>query len=115
IQDISERAWAEERARQHLDDLAHVSRLSTMGEMAAGLAHELNQPLTAMANFAFVGLRTLDGEQSPRADALRNLFAELSEQALRAGDIVEHVRAFTRKTHAPRAVVSLNELIGDVL
>lgn len=115
IQDISERAWAEERARRHLDDLAHVSRLSTMGEMAAGLAHELNQPLAAMANFAFVGLRTLDGEQSPRADALRSVFTELSDQALRAGDIVEHVRAFTRKAHPPRALVGLNELIGDVL
>lgn len=77
-----------ERARRHLEDLAHVARLSTMGEMAAGLAHELNQPLTAVANYAFIGQHTVDSHCAPEAEPLRALFKELSDQALRAGDIV---------------------------
>lgn len=115
VLDISERVWAEQRARQHLEDLAHVSRLSTMGEMAAGIAHELNQPLTAMANFAFIGMHTLDGDKTEKAESLRDLFTELSEQALRAGDIVQHLRAFVRKSSPPRGRLSISALIADVL
>jgi PAS domain S-box-containing protein len=115
VQDISERVWAEERARRHLEDLAHVSRVSTMGEMAAGIAHELNQPLAAIANFAFVGLHTLEGDRSQRSEELRTLLTELTDQALRAGEIVERLRSFVKKTHSPRTDVSVNVLIADVL
>lgn len=115
VLDISERVWAEERARRHLEDLAHVSRLSTMGEMAAGIAHELNQPLMAMANLAFIGLHRLDGDQGEKSAELRRLFADLSDQALRAGEIVQHLRAFVRKSDPQRERLAVNDLIGDVL
>jgi PAS domain S-box-containing protein len=115
VHDLSQRTWAEQRARRHLEDLAHVSRLSTMGEMAAGIAHELNQPLAAMANFAFVGLHSIDADENPDGPALRALFNELLEQSLRAGEIVQHLRAFIKKSNPQRQLVAVGDLIRDVL
>jgi PAS domain S-box-containing protein len=69
--DVTDRKRAEEQARQHLEALAHVSRLSTMGQMATGLAHELNQPLGAMSNLAFVGRMKLSDDPPPPAEEIR--------------------------------------------
>lgn len=116
VQDISELRWAEERARRHLETLAHVSRLSTMGLMATGIAHELNQPLAAIANYAFAGRQKVrDGVADPAE--LSHVFDELVTQALRAGGIVHHLRGFvSKKKVAPvRASVSMNALIDDML
>ena len=66
--DITEHKWAEEQARRHQTELARVARLSTMGEMATGIAHELNQPLSAIANFARGCLRRLRGGEVACAD-----------------------------------------------
>ena len=57
VEDIAQRKQLEEEAREHRDQLAHVTRLSTMGEMATGLAHELNQPLAAISNYCYAGKR----------------------------------------------------------
>jgi PAS domain S-box-containing protein len=116
VQDISELRWAEERARRHLEMLAHASRLTTMGQMATGIAHELNQPLAAIANYAFAGRQKMrDGAVD--AAALATVFEELVTQALRAGGIVRHLRGLVSKNRgAPdRAPASMNALIGDVL
>lgn len=115
VQDISELVWAQERARRHLEELAHVARLSTVGEMAAGIAHELNQPLTAMANYAFIAQHTLDNGQSPDTDRLRSILEELSEQALRAGSVVSHLRDFVRKHNPQRTLVCLNDMVRESL
>jgi len=116
VQDISELRWAEERARQHLETLAHVSRLTTMGQMATGIAHELNQPLAAIANYAFGGRQKIrDGVVD--AAELSQVFDELVTQALRAGEIVHHLRGFVSKKKADldRVSVSMSSLIGDML
>jgi two-component system sensor kinase FixL len=115
VQDISEVKWAEGRARRHLEDLAHVSRLSTMGQMATGIAHELNQPLASIANYAFAGQQTIGADAPADAEPFRKMFDELLAQALRAGEIVQHLRAFVNKAPHQRVTTSVNALIGDVL
>jgi two-component system sensor histidine kinase TtrS len=114
FRDISERKQAEEVARQHQMDLAHVARLSTMGEMASGIAHELNQPLTAIATNAHACVRMLESgaaEHERCADVMERIGA----QAERAGEIIRQLRQFVRKEPPERTLVDLNELIEEVL
>jgi C4-dicarboxylate-specific signal transduction histidine kinase len=78
VQDLTERLRAEEAARQHREQLAHVARISTLGEMAAGLVHELAQPLSAIRNFAEGTLKRLKSRR-PAADtaaALQKIAAQ---------------------------------------
>jgi signal transduction histidine kinase len=111
---VQERLQAAEQARQHQADLAHVLRLGTMGEMAAGLAHEINQPLAAVANYARGGvLRLRDGSAKP-ADLLPILEA-IAQQALRAGEITRRVRDLVRKEPVEQKPVDLNELVRDAV
>jgi PAS domain S-box-containing protein len=115
VQDITAQKRAEEDARRHLEELAHLSRVSTMGEMVTGIAHELSQPLGAIANLASVAQHKLGVGASPEAEELSMLFKDLLEQALRAGEIVRHLRAFITKAPARRATTDVNELISDVI
>jgi PAS domain S-box-containing protein len=115
VQDISEVKWAEERARKHLESLAHVARLSTMGQMATGIAHELNQPLAAIVNYASAGRLKLDEGRPADVAGMRALLDRLSAEALRAGGIVHHLRAFVNKAQPERVTTSVNPLIRDVL
>lgn len=73
---------------------SHASRLITLGEMASALAHELNQPLTAIRNFSALGLRRL-GDHPP--EGVRNTLEIIAEQSMRAGEIVRRIRSFVRK------------------
>lgn len=114
FRDITERRRVEENLHQHQLELAHVSRLSTMGEMAAGIAHELNQPLTAISANARACLRLLDaGEaQLPRCvDVLDRIAA----QAQRAGEIIRQLRQFVRKEQPERAPLPIHALIDEAL
>lgn len=111
--DITEHKWAEEQGRRHQTELARVARLSTMGEMATGLAHELNQPLSAIANFARGCLRRLrSGDMTP-AELIEPL-EEVCEQAERAGEIMRHVRDFVRKSEPRMTAVDLNQVVRGV-
>ena len=112
--DITEKRATEELESQHLLDLAHVSRLSTMGQMATEIAHELNQPLCAIASFSDSCLRLYD---SGKFDPLevRQVLKEIGDQAQRAGEVIRRIRKFVRKEPAERIAVSLNELVGDVV
>ena len=94
--DITELKRAEQAARQHQADLAHVLRLSTMGEMASGLAHEINQPLGAIANYAKGCVRRLRGGAVDAA-ALLPIVEEIAGEALRAGEIIRRLRDLVRK------------------
>jgi PAS domain S-box-containing protein len=111
--DTTERQRAEESERQRMLELAHVSRLSTMGEMATEIAHELNQPLSAIASYSDTCLRILDSQSAP-VDDVREALGEISGQALRAGEVIRRLRSFARKETADRAPVSLNDLVRDM-
>lgn len=112
--DITEHKWAEEQGRRHQTELARVARLSTMGEMATGLAHELNQPLSAIANFARGCIRRLRSGDVAPADLIEPL-EEVCEQAERAGEIMRHVRDFVRKTEPRMTAVDINQVVRSVV
>jgi len=110
--DITERKRAEEQARRHQAELAHVLRVGTIGEMAAGLAHEINQPLGAVANYAQGAvLRMRNGSVQP-AELLPVLEA-MAHEALRAGEIVRRMRDLVRKEPTERKPADLNALVRD--
>src|SRR5262249_16536710 len=119
--DITERKHAEEQARQHQAHLAHVLRLNTMGEMAAGLAHEINQPLGAIANYAQGCTRRLRGGAIDAAGLLP-VVEEIASAALRAprtipapraGEIIRRLRDLVRKEGPREAAVDLSALIRE--
>ncbi len=112
--DITEQKRQAELHQKHQDELAHVSRLSMMGEMASGLAHELNQPLAAIANYARGGMRRMDGQglaDAPLRDALQRIAA----QAERSGQIIQRLRQFVRKRELQRSWSSVNDLIREAV
>jgi PAS domain S-box-containing protein len=113
--DITDRKHAEEESRQHQEKMAHVARLSTMGEMATGLAHELNQPLAAMAAYCFAGEQVLADSESEDADELRELFKKSADQATRAGEIIRRLRGLVGKRAPVRERVDIGEPIREVL
>jgi two-component system sensor kinase FixL len=110
IRDISARRKAEARVREHEAELAHVSRISLAGEMAAGLAHELSQPLTAITAYARGCLRLLAGFL-PGPTMLHEGIAEVVQQAERAGDVLSRLREFVRGGQYQRAVIDAAPLI----
>lgn len=91
-----ERVQVEERLRVREAHMAHLARLSTMGEMATGIAHEVNQPLSVIANYAAVGLQHLRKGQNEPAELTRVL-QNIARQAERAGEVIRRVRKFTQK------------------
>lgn len=111
--DVTEARLAEQRQRQHEAELAHVARLSTLGEMASGLAHELNQPMAAIANYAAAASAAMQSGE-PAAEVLEDL-QRISEQAFRAGEIIRRLRGFIAKRDAQRAPANLNVLVQDSL
>ncbi|MDB5395446.1 MAG: fixL [Rhodospirillales bacterium] len=97
VQHITERNETETRLHQMQSELLHVSRLSAMGQVSSTLAHEVNQPLTAVGNYIRAGLLMLDsGDQYSRMK-IRGVFEKAAQQAARASDIVRNLRAFVRK------------------
>ena len=114
IRDISQRRAMEAEARRRLDELAHVSRLAAMGEMATNLAHEVNQPLTAIITHAGACLRMLaSGNADP--EILRDSLAQISRQGERAGAVIKRLRRFVRKGDREFSSESLNPIVRDVL
>jgi PAS domain S-box-containing protein len=110
MRDITARRKAEARYREHEAELAHVSRVSLAGEMAAGLAHELSQPLTAIAAYARGCLRLLAGS-APEPALLHEGIAEVVQQAERAGDVLDRLREFVRGGEFRRAPTEVRPLI----
>ena len=112
--DITERKRAEEAARQHQVELTHVLRVTSMGEMAAGLAHEINQPLTAIANYAQGSVRRLRANPADVEPVLA-VIDDIAAEALRAGEIIRRLRSLVRKEAPRRDWVDLIEVVGEVV
>lgn len=111
--DITERLQARAAQEDLQKQLAHAGRLTTLGELASGLAHELNQPLAAVSNFAHGIERRLEAGTIER-DALRNAIEHIAAQADRAGEIIQRLRGFVRKREPNTSPEPLHGLIDDV-
>ena len=110
VLDVTERKLTEDMARQQEEKLQRTARLITMGEMASTLAHELNQPLSAIASYATGCLnRIAAGDAS--ADELSSPIAKLGAQAQRAGQIIRRIHDFVRKSEPSVAPCSLNDVV----
>lgn len=111
--DITATRAAEEVARQRQHELIHVARLSTMGEMAAGLAHELNQPLSAIANFANGSLRRIRQGSDDSAILIEPL-SQIALQATRSGEIIKRLRGMVSRQPPTRCLTDLQTLVREV-
>lgn len=112
--DITDRKRAEEVARTHQQELAHVLRRRTMGEMAAVFAHEVNQPLTAILNYAKGCTHRLRSGSS-HTEALLAALDEIAAQALRAGEIIRRLRSFIQKSELVRQRRQLNDVVHEAI
>lgn len=111
IRDMSQQRAAERAAREHLEQLAHVDRLNMLGEMATGIAHEINQPLTAISLFSQAGKRLLD---AGNAERLPDIFDKLSQHAERAGAIIERMQTMAKRGENAREIVDCNALVREI-
>jgi C4-dicarboxylate-specific signal transduction histidine kinase len=113
--DITDRKQAEERLQHLQSELAHVDRLKIMGEMATGLAHELNQPLTAILMQAELAGRKLDLGRKLDTEELKKTWGQIADQAYRAGQIIRRMREFVRKSDPVQAPLDFGVLIEELL
>src|SRR6185503_15393056 len=103
----------EQEARRLQERLTHVSRMATMGEMAAGIAHELNQPLSAIATYARACERFLNSAQPDLPETLSSL-AEISAEAMRAGEMIRRLRQLVSNHPSEREPTQINDLVRDL-
>lgn len=113
IRDLSERQVTEARLQELQTELVHMSRLTAMGEMASTLAHELNQPLSAIANYMKGSRRLLDTASDDRSQKIRDAIDKAGTQALRAGDIIRRLRDFVAHGESERRVESIAKLVEE--
>jgi two-component system sensor kinase FixL len=114
IRDLTERQKTEARLQELQSELVHMSRLTAMGEMASTLAHELNQPLSAIANYMKGSRRLLEGSSDDRSAMLRDAMDKAADQALRAGQIIRRLRDFVARVfaHVPGKQMAAGRLLG---
>jgi len=112
--DITERKRLEDQERKHHEELVHFSRLTVAGELASGMAHELNQPLTAIANYAMACQRMIDLEKVDLS-MIREATEEIAGQAMRGGEIIRRMRDFVRKQGPQRVEADFNEIVREAV
>jgi len=112
--DITRRRHAEEEARRQREELAHAQRVTTLGELGASLAHEINQPLAAIVTNAQAAVRLLRRPGPPHAEVAEAL-SDMAADARRASAIIQRLRALSRKEHVAQVSLDLNDLIDDVV
>jgi len=114
VRDVSLRKRQEQQDKEHLDELAHVTRLGLMGEMASGIAHEVNQPLSAISSYTQVSLNLINTE-TPDLVKLTEILYKTQQQALRAGRIIHRMREFLKSHVKHRSTAEINNLIHEAV
>lgn len=112
VSDVTPIRESERRERQRLLELAHVSRLASLGEMASQIAHEVNQPLAAIAMYSTACLRV--GRKPEDADKVHSWLEAINAQASRASEVVRHLRRFVRKGDIQAEPVDLNQVVQEI-
>ena len=112
--DVTAIKRAEHEAQKHREEMLHMSRLSTVGEMASGLAHELNQPLCSILTHANVCLRTCETEIKD-IDRFRDNLRVIASQSKRAGEIVNRIKDFVKKRVTPHTKVNINDVVHETV
>ncbi|HZC35987.1 MAG TPA: ATP-binding protein, partial [Chthoniobacterales bacterium] len=113
VLDLTEQKRAEEALQKAQTELAHVTRVTTLGEMTASIAHEINQPLAAVGTNAHASLRWLAGD-SPNLTEAREAIQRIIRDRNRAGEIIARIRALAKKTPPKKDWLDLNETIAEV-
>ena len=114
--DITIRKVADELSRQQEEKMQFTSRLTTMGEMASSLAHELNQPLSAISNYCMGVSKRLKGQIDPDLNnEIQPALEKASAQALRAGTIIQRIRGFVKRSEPQRKSCNIGEIINDAV
>jgi len=113
VRDITERQSTRERLQELQSELVRASRLSAMGQMASALAHELNQPLTAVINYVQACRRLLAGKDLPPPERLNDAMDKAVTQATRAGQIIHRMRQFIQKGETERQLESINKVVEE--
>jgi len=114
LHDISERVEAEDKQRAMFSEHAHASRVVALGEMASSIAHEINQPLTAIVSYADASRKLIDTGDCDD-ETLSHALKQISEQGKRAGQIIRRLREFVRKKEPRRSEIDLIELIKEAV
>jgi PAS domain S-box-containing protein len=112
--DLTEQTLASEKLRDARIELAHVNRVTTIGQLTASIAHEVNQPIGALVTNAHVALRMLDAE-SPDLKQAREVLDDIIKDGRRASDVIQRIRALVRKSPAQADELDINEVIGETL
>lgn len=113
IRDLTERQQSEARLQEAQGELARLARLNELGEMASTLAHELNQPLSAIANYIQGSIRLVGQLPDQQADTIRGALQEAAKQALRAGEIIRHLREFTTRGETDKGPEDIKNLVEE--
>jgi two-component system sensor kinase FixL len=113
VRDLTEQQQTQARLQELQSELVHVSRLSAMGEMASALAHELNQPLSAISNYMKGSRRLLAASTDANAPKIEAALDRAAEQAIRAGDIIRRLRDFVARDVSEKRVESLSKMIEE--
>ncbi len=114
FRDITERKLIEEKNLEHQMQLTHVARLSTLGEMASGIAHELNQPLTVINNYSRACVRMLESNK-PMQEQCSDVMEKISKQAERAGAVIKQIRHFVKKDIPDKKAVRISDMLDVII
>src|SRR5262249_13540745 len=113
--DIDERRRAEVELQQQRSELAHLSRVMILGELSGSLAHELNQPLTAILSNAQAALRFLARDGEVDVAEVRGILKDIVDEDKRAGEVIHRLRLLLKKGEVQQQPLDVNEVVADVL
>ena len=113
VRDLTERQETEQQLQELQTEFARLSRLTAMGEMASTLAHEINQPLSAISNYLQGCSRLLETVEHPNAPKIRDALAETTKQTLRAGNIIRQLREFVARGETEKRPENINKLVEE--